>query len=341
MLIFIAVYNASIELKIIHEIGNIHSIVSSRLDDNLQARHGESTLNNIEHLASVLSTDKYNVYSYSENTIFEIDDFKFTSNNINDSRVNQYGGYFTNDGNIYTWSLISVLQSEQKLLVTHLYQSASDRALFLVYKNRLIIPAAFFIWMTVWGALILSNLVKQIQLQKEEAKHMALHDALTGLANRNLFTEKLEELWQYSLRHTLSFHAVVIDLDKFKLINDTYGHDAGDELLRQVASRFKQVIRSYDFVARIGGDEFILLLPDTDNGQRNEIFDRIHNVLTEPYDVLGNTLSIGASLGVSEYPKDAENAEDAFELIHKADKAMYLAKARGSGIKIYDATTDN
>lgn len=337
MLIFIAVYNATVELEIIHEINNIYSNVSNRLENIIQTRDQESVPNIIENLNSTLNIAEYKVHSLSNNAIFNIGDFEFSSNDIKDSRVNKYGGYLVNNDSIYTWLLLPVASNEEKLLVTHLYQSQGHNALFAVYKNRLIIPAVFFIWMTIWGALILSNLIKQIQHQREEAEHMALHDALTGLANRNLFTEKFEELLEYSRRYKHSFFVAVVDLDKFKLINDTYGHNAGDELLKQVALRFKQAIRGYDIVARVGGDEFVLLLPDPDNAHCLEIFDRIHSTLIEPYNVSGNSLSIGASLGVSIYPK---HADDTIELIRKADMAMYVAKDQGAGIKVYDKTAD-
>ena len=187
--------------------------------------------------------------------------------------------------------------------------------------------------MTVWGALVLSHLVKQILLRKEEAEYLALHDPLTGLANRNLFTEKLDEVYRYSVRHQLSFCIALIDLDRFKSINDTYGHNVGDELLKQVAARFKLMVRRYDIVARFGGDEFIILLPDSNKQQGIEIYERIYSELIQPYTLLGNSLTIGVSLGISSFP---EHAQDMLELIRLADIAMYIAKENGTGIEVYN-----
>lgn len=326
MLVFAAVYNASTELEILYEIDQIHNIFSSKIED-------KRSLKSAELLVSTLGTEKYKVYLYLATAKFKIDNFEFSINDVKESRINERGGYFTKKDNIYTWTLISLSQRDEKLLVAHKYQTSGASNLFLAYKNRLIIPAVFFIWMTVWGALVLSHLVKQILLRKEEAEYLALHDPLTGLANRNLFTEKLDEVYRYSVRHQLSFCIALIDLDRFKSINDTYGHNVGDELLKQVAARFKLMVRRYDIVARFGGDEFIILLPDSNKQQGIEIYERIYSELIQPYTLLGNSLTIGVSLGISSFP---EHAQDMLELIRLADIAMYIAKENGTGIEVYN-----
>lgn len=236
-----------------------------------------------------------------------------------------------------TWSLLPIADSEQKLLIIHIHKASRYISLFSVYKNSLVIPLIFYIWMTIWGALILSNLIKEIQKKKDDAEHMALHDALTGLANRRLFTEKFEELCQFSARHEHTFCVAVIDLNKFKQVNDTHGHETGDELLKQVASRFKKAIRSYDLIARPGGDEFVLILPDSNYEDSLEIYRRIHRLLIEPYTISGLQVSIGASMGVSYFP---EHSADTAELMRMADSAMYVAKSRQSGVEVYGKNLD-
>lgn len=326
LLIFAAVYNASSELEILHEINHMHNIFSNQIEK-------KSPLINGAALDSSIDTEKYRTYLYSKNTHFKINGSEFSKDAIAKSRINERGGYLTKHDNTYTWVLIALPQSKKKLLVMHQYHSFGNNSLLLAYKERLIIPAVFFIWMAVWGALVLNNLVKQILIRKEAAEYLALHDPLTNLANRNLFNDKLNEVFLYSVRHQLSFCVAIVDLDRFKHINDTYGHNVGDELLKQVAARFKQIVRNYDIVARLGGDEFIILLPDSDKEKGIEIYERIYQELIKPYSILNNELTIGVSLGISVFP---EHAQDTFELIRLADKAMYVAKNSGTGIEVHD-----
>ena len=337
LLIFFSVYNSSLDLETIDEINHLYNSTTSRLNQIITDNQKTfQTIDNVT-LAKHLDNREYRVKPYRDNELYKIDECEISMPELNNSRIDSHGGFIFNETCQIIWSLIPVPQTQQYLLATHIFQSRGNAALFAVYKNKLIIPAIFFIWMTIWGSLILNNLITQIQRQKESAEHMARHDVLTGLPNRHLFIEKLNELIHFSQHNNQTLYIVVIDLNKFKEINDTYGHDAGDELLVKVADRFKKTIRNYDFAARIGGDEFVLVLPDMHNECYLTILHRIHKILIEPYDISDQVLTIGASLGISEYPK---HSEDINKLIHKADMAMYSAKRQGGGIKIYEESDD-
>ena len=330
-LIAISAYKASAELEVLHDIDHMYSVYDALIDKSTVSYNKKKSLKKENYIASLLSNSKYKVYLFISGEVFKIDNYEFSVSDIEQSGLNNHGGYIARQDNIYTWSLISNSNLSKKLLVIHKYHSNGVNNLLLAYKNKLVIPAVFIIWITVWGSLILSNLIKQITLRKEEAEHLALHDPLTNLANRNLFAEKFDEIFQYSVRQQQSFCLAVIDLDKFKSVNDVYGHAVGDEILQQVAVRFQLVLRRYDVVARLGGDEFVVLLPDTDRTDGMKIYRRIYHELTNPYFVSGNKVSIGASLGVSFFP---EHSRDMNELINIADRKMYFAKSRNGGIEV-------
>ncbi len=165
----------------------------------------------------------------------------------------------------------------------------------------------------------------------KESEHklwqLAHHDALSNLPNRLLLTARLEHAIQRAHRTAGNLALLFIDLDRFKNINDSLGHRAGDELLQEIADRLQSGVHEDDTVARLGGDEFIVLLedlPDANSAQR--IADRIAGSLAQPLTVRGKSLVMTASIGISLYPKDADDTES---LMQHADAAMYRAKAQG------------
>ncbi len=167
-----------------------------------------------------------------------------------------------------------------------------------------------------------------------ELEHQALHDALTRLPNRTLFTDRLEQAIRISAREKKSFALVAVDLDLFKEINDTLGHHAGDLVLQEVASRVRRALRDSDTVARMGGDEFaILLLNVADHATAQFLTQRIHQAVRESLMLEGKLLEIGASMGIAMYSDHGATAED---LTRHADAAMYAAKRNGSDIVMYD-----
>jgi len=171
------------------------------------------------------------------------------------------------------------------------------------------------------------DISERVRLE-EELTHQAYHDGLTGVANRALFRDRLDQALAIAARTRASFSVLVVDLDSFKAVNDSLGHDAGDELLSAVARRFEDALRPGDTIARFGGDEFGLLLDGAGEDQAVEVAQRLLSRLSEPLEVAGRQLSLGASIGVALHPRDGEDAD---ELVRRADVAMYAAKEAGRG----------
>jgi diguanylate cyclase (GGDEF)-like protein len=161
---------------------------------------------------------------------------------------------------------------------------------------------------------------------------IAHHDSLTGLPNRLQFQLQLEHGVAYARRHESLLAVLFVDIDRFKSINDTLGHYAGDQVLVQFAQRLRQCVREVDTVARQGGDEFIVLLTELHHGaDAQQVADKIMQAIAEPFTVHGELLEVAASIGVAVYPDDDEDIET---LIEKADLAMYAAKQRGKGASL-------
>jgi len=162
---------------------------------------------------------------------------------------------------------------------------------------------------------------------EEQIRHMATHDALTGLPNRTMFGQLLNQAIKTAKRHNHQLAVLFIDLDGFKIINDTLGHEAGDLLLQTVATRFKQRLRSMDIVARLGGDEFVILIEEIHYPDHLvKIAQKILSAALQPVTLMGEECRVTVSIGISIYPKDAPDEK---ALIKTADRAMYYAKAEG------------
>jgi diguanylate cyclase (GGDEF)-like protein/PAS domain S-box-containing protein len=169
-------------------------------------------------------------------------------------------------------------------------------------------------------------------------EHQALHDALTGLPNRLLLHDRLEQTLRGSRREGGSLAVLLIDLDGFKEINDSYGHSVGDVLLAQIGPRLRAVLRSVDTIARFGGDEFVVLLPASGGrGDAGRTAAKILEALETPFVVNEHTLEISASIGIALSP---EHGTDAAMLMRSADVAMYAAKRSSNGYAVYSANED-
>ena len=157
--------------------------------------------------------------------------------------------------------------------------------------------------------------------------HLAYHDPLTDLPNRLKLEAQLEYVVNNSKRNNLQFAILFLDLDDFKIINDTLGHSSGDEVLISFAKKFKSIIRTNDMVARVGGDEFIVVLSDISNYLFIErVCDKILALVNKPFNINNTNFNIGVSIGVAIYPNDADELKT---LMHNADSAMYHAKNKG------------
>ncbi|MEZ5243751.1 MAG: EAL domain-containing protein [Acidimicrobiales bacterium] len=169
-------------------------------------------------------------------------------------------------------------------------------------------------------------------------RHQALHDDLTGLPNRALLEDRLRHGIDSARRDDKPVALLLLDLNQFKEVNDTLGHDQGDRLLVMVAARLRGALRAVDTVARLGGDEFAVLLTDDVSPRRTlRAAERVLACFDEPHEIDGMSLQCGASLGVAIYP---DHGDDAESLRKHADIAMYAAKRRGGGVAVYDPERD-
>jgi diguanylate cyclase (GGDEF)-like protein len=170
-------------------------------------------------------------------------------------------------------------------------------------------------------------------------RYLALHDTLTGLPNRLLLKDRLDQALRTARRSEEPLILAILDLDRFKEVNDTLGHQVGDALLVDVARRLVACVRDVDTVARLGGDEFAILLPQQgDPRSGHEVTERIVAAIHRPFSIAGCiTLEVGVSVGVAIFPDDADNES---KLMQCADVAMYDAKRHGSSIERYDPAKD-
>lgn len=169
---------------------------------------------------------------------------------------------------------------------------------------------------------------------KNSLKYLAHHDTLTSLPNRTLFNDRLEQGIKKAKRGDTSLAIMFIDLDNFKPVNDTFGHDAGDKLLIAVSESLKKSLRSEDTLARIGGDEFTIIIEKVDTVEDiANLANKLMDSLIEPIEIDSNVFSVSLSMGISLYPQDADNAAD---LLKYSDIAMYKAKENGkNNFKFY------
>lgn len=171
---------------------------------------------------------------------------------------------------------------------------------------------------------------KKLQDSEKELKVYAYFDKLTGLRNRVSLYDKMDDMIRQGKRQNILNAVVFMDLDGFKIINDTYGHDAGDYILVTVSQRMLKLLRESDTIARIGGDEFVMLLTNlSDKSKVNSIMDKLISILEEPILFKEIELNISLSAGITFYTND--KSLDSDELIRRADSAMYQAKDIGNG----------
>ncbi|HNQ64763.1 MAG TPA: PAS domain S-box protein [Smithella sp.] len=162
---------------------------------------------------------------------------------------------------------------------------------------------------------------------EQELNYMATHDALTGLPNRLMFNQLLNQAILSAKRHKKQLAVFFIDLDRFKIINDTLGHDAGDLLLQEIARRFRHSLRAVDVVGRLGGDEFVILIEDfSDFAQVSKVAHKILSAAIKPMVIMSEECRVTASIGISIFPKDGQDEQS---LMKNADIAMYFAKEEG------------
>ncbi len=184
--------------------------------------------------------------------------------------------------------------------------------------------------------VVILNDITERKAMERQLIHQATHDALTDLPNRILIEDRIRQMILYGSRTSIIFAVLFLDLDRFKIVNDSLGHKVGDDLLKSVANRLKKCLRDADTVARVGGDEFVILLPQLKKAEDSIVIaEKVLKTLRKPMRLSGQDLNVATSIGISCYPRDGE---DASTLIRNADTAMYKAKESGrDNYKFYAA----
>jgi diguanylate cyclase (GGDEF)-like protein/PAS domain S-box-containing protein len=242
---------------------------------------------------------------------------------------------------------VSLLDPERKVLRSHRSEAVRTYAVPLILGSTVLGALEFHspglrepdADLAGTMGVIASQFAQFIERKRSEEalRHQALHDALTGLPNRTLFHDRVRKALDHARRGGQPLALLVMDLDSFKDVNDTRGHQCGDVLLQQVASRLLEGLRACDTVARLGGDEFGFLLTDVDSSGTAAIVERIQETLADPFTVQDRVHHVAASLGVALHP---EHGEDVDQLLRRADVAMYAAKRSGIGYAFYEAGQD-
>lgn len=232
--------------------------------------------------------------------------------------------------------LTELIHPNERLYVRGIFQQAFINGEPFSLEVRVQLINDELLYLHVQGQLLTNNDSESIKLSgvmqditelkksQKQLVHVAHHDALTNLPNRTLFQQHLERAMQRADRNDLSVALLFIDLDRFKNINDSLGHDSGDVLLREVATRFSAQIRHYDMVARFGGDEFAIIIDSVKHNEEVLNFvQRLKELLQAPFLLANKMIYVEASIGISLYPLNGQNSE---ELLRNADTAMYQAK---------------
>jgi diguanylate cyclase (GGDEF)-like protein len=285
---------------------------------------------------SLLYSNSKNIYNKLMNTVAREENIKYYKNNkaqylkllfvFDKKEIDNYFSKHTYNYIILFFVipfiiLILIWLSIRKYIISPLELLRQ----FAYYQNK--IPKAFMIEELEVIRYSMVETFQRLEKEKKELYEIARKDSLSGLANRNALMEFMDRLIVNSRRNNKEFAMLFLDLDNFKSVNDSLGHNVGDELLKKISSIIDNVLRSNDFVARVGGDEFIIIIQDYNSLlELINIIDRIQNTVSNTWIIQTNPINISSSVGIAFYPKDGE---DTISLMKNSDIAMYEAKKNG------------
>jgi len=230
----------------------------------------------------------------------------------------------------YIWNTSQVKGTPYSLSIVHRTKAQEGQAFVKNVIVTLIVTGLIVIWAGVWSAFFVASLIERL-------RHSALHDALTGLPNRTLMQDRLEMAMNIAERANAEMSLLVMDLNKFKEINDTLGHHVGDKLLIEMSSRLMKGVRKSDTVARLGGDEFAIILNQISIEDTVAIAEKLGRLIQEPMKFGDRNLVVSGSFGIARYPT---HSRDPVVLMQHADVAMYVSKRSGVNHVIYNPTMD-
>lgn len=244
-------------------------------------------------------------------------------------------GFFHLHNSQFTWSKIK--SNSYNLILLHKLPDDTFLKFFYSLGFPLIIAGILIMSLVYWTTLLLKSLITTLQEKNISMQHMVLHDALTDLPNRFLLQDRIEHQIAISKRDNSPFSVVVIDINRFKEVNDTLGHHFGDALLVSVADTLLENLRDTDTVARIGGDEFALLLPNVNQESIFNIIEHLKKVFYRSYKLGDHTIHVDANMGCSFFP---DHGMDTALLIQRADIALYTAKEKNQHYTFYNPKKD-
>ena len=299
----------------------------------------------LDKIKNELHREKITLMAMNDNLIFYISDNELMNslstpdlNNIDFSETEDIKLIMISDV-AYLYTTESLPDTAYKLLFLE-PEIDINHPLSITLIKRLLTSGIIIIWVAIWIALVFGSIIaKHLKAKNIALKHQAMHDTLTNLPNRMLLMDRLKQAQLNAHRQLSPFVLIILDLDSFKEINDTMGHQYGDELLVKISNRLLDSLRENDSLARLGGDEFAILLPNTDYKGAEICAKKVLTTLEQPLQINETLIEVKASLGITLYPEHGDSTD---MIMQHADVAMYQAKQIGGGsYAFYDPSQDS